>query len=79
MRRIVLKFGTGTLSRSAGRALHASLFRRIAGEISLLVKAGNSCVIVSSAAIAAGVHMLGAGPPSRGPSRQAGLRRRRSA
>jgi glutamate 5-kinase len=58
MRRIVLKFGTGTLSRSAGRALNGSVFRRIAAEISLLVKAGNSCVIVSSAAIAAGVHML---------------------
>ena len=59
MPRIVLKFGTGTLSRSAGRALDGSQFRRIATEISLLVKAGNSCVIVSSAAIAAGVHMLG--------------------
>ena len=59
MPRIVLKFGTGTLSRSAGRALDASQFHRIAAEISLLVKAGNSCVIVSSAAIAAGVHILG--------------------
>ena len=58
MRRIVLKFGTGTLSRSAGRALHQSVFRRIAGEISQLINAGDSCVIVSSAAIAAGVHML---------------------
>jgi glutamate 5-kinase len=58
MPRIVLKFGTGTLSRSAGRALDGSQFRRIASEISLLIKAGNSCVIVSSAAIAAGVHLL---------------------
>ncbi len=58
MARIVLKFGTGTLSRSAGRALDARQFRHIAAEISLLVKAGHSCVIVSSAAIAAGVHML---------------------
>ena len=59
MPRIVLKFGTGTLSRFAGRALDASQFHRIAAEISLLVKAGNSCVIVSSAAIAAGVRILG--------------------
>jgi glutamate 5-kinase len=59
MARIVLKFGTGTLSRSAGRALDPHQFRRIADEISLLVKAGHSCIIVSSAAIAAGVHMLG--------------------
>jgi len=58
MPRIVIKFGTGALSRSAGRALDGSQFRRFAAEISLLVKEGNSCVIVSSAAIAAGVHML---------------------
>jgi len=59
MARIVLKFGTGILSRSAGCALDAAQFRRLAAEVSALVKAGNSCVIVSSAAIAAGVHALG--------------------
>jgi glutamate 5-kinase len=59
MPRIVLKFGTGTLSRSGGRALDPSQVRRVAGEIATLIKAGHSCVIVSSAAIAAGVHMLG--------------------
>ncbi len=57
--RIVLKFGTGILSRSAGRALDGAQFRRLAAEVSALVKAGHSCVIVSSAAIAAGVHTLG--------------------
>lgn len=56
--RIVLKFGTGVLSRSAGRALDAAQFRRIAREIAALVKQGHSCVVVSSAAIAAGVHAL---------------------
>jgi glutamate 5-kinase len=60
MPRIVIKFGTGVLScRSAGRALDGSQFRRFAAEIAVLAKSGNSCVIVSSAAIAAGVHMLG--------------------
>jgi glutamate 5-kinase len=59
MPRIVIKFGTGVLSRSGGRALDGKQFRRFAAEVSQLVKAGNSCVIVSSAAIAAGVHMLG--------------------
>jgi len=54
-----MKFGTGVLSRSAGRALDAAQFRRIAAETAALVKAGHSCVIVSSAAIAAGVHVLG--------------------
>jgi len=57
--RIVLKFGTGILSRSAGRALDGAQFRRLAAEVSALVKEGHSCVIVSSAAIAAGVHALG--------------------
>lgn len=59
MSRIVLKFGTGVLSRSAGRALDAAQFRRFCSEIASLVKAGHSCVVVSSAAIAAGVHALG--------------------
>jgi glutamate 5-kinase len=59
MARIVIKFGTGVLSRSGGRALDGRQFRRFASEIASLVKDGNSCVIVSSAAIAAGVHMLG--------------------
>jgi len=59
MARIVLKFGTGVLSRSAGRALDAAQFRRIAAEISELVQAGHPCLIVSSAAIAAGVHVFG--------------------
>jgi glutamate 5-kinase len=59
MPRIVIKFGTGVLSRSAGRALDGSQFRRFAAEITRLAQSGHSCVIVSSAAIAAGVHMLG--------------------
>lgn len=59
MARIVLKFGTGVLSRSAGKALDTAQFRRFSREISALIEAGHSCVIVSSAAIAAGVHALG--------------------
>ncbi len=57
--RIVIKFGTGVLSRSAGRALDTTQFRRFAAEIAALIQEGHSCVIVSSAAIAAGVHALG--------------------
>jgi glutamate 5-kinase len=59
MSRIVLKFGTGVLSRSAGSALDAKQIRRFCSEIAALVRAGHSCVVVSSAAIAAGVHALG--------------------
>ena len=72
MPRIVIKFGTGVLSQAGGRALDGAQFRRFAGEIALLVKAGNSCVIVSSAAIAAGVHILGlAERPDDLPGKQA--------
>lgn len=59
MSRIVLKFGTGVLSKSAGRALDNAQFRRIASEVSALVRDGHQCIMVSSAAIAAGVHVMG--------------------
>lgn len=57
-RRIVLKFGTGVLSRPGGGSLDAAQFRRIAADVAGLVAAGNRCIIVSSAAIAAGVPVL---------------------
>lgn len=59
MSRIVLKFGTGVLSRAGGRALDSAQFRRLAADVAALVRAGHSCVVVSSAAIAAGVRVLG--------------------
>ena len=72
MSRIVLKFGTGVLSRLDGRALDAAQFRRIADEVSVLVKSGKSVVIVSSAAIAAGIPVLGlAKRPDDLPGKQA--------
>ncbi len=57
--RIVLKFGTGVLAKPGGGALDAKQFRRFADEVSALVLAGHPCVLVSSAAIAAGVSVLG--------------------
>ncbi|MEX1117835.1 MAG: glutamate 5-kinase [Terrimicrobiaceae bacterium] len=57
--RIVLKFGTGVLAKPGGGALDVKQFRRFADEISSLVLAGHPCVLVSSAAIAAGVSVLG--------------------
>ncbi|MBE2205916.1 MAG: glutamate 5-kinase [Chthoniobacterales bacterium] len=58
MKRLVIKLGTGVLSRS-GRALETAQFRRIAQEVTALQESGISCVLVSSAAIAAGVRVLG--------------------
>lgn len=59
MKRLVIKLGTGVLSRAGGRALDTAQFRRIAREVAQLHKAGTSCIMVSSAAIAAGVRVLG--------------------
>lgn len=59
MKPIVLKFGTGVLSRPGGCSLDPRQFRRFGEEVAALIKGGQSCVIVSSAAIAAGVHVLG--------------------
>lgn len=55
---IVLKFGTGVLATPGGCAIDHKQMRRIAMEISGLMKRGIPCIVVSSAAIAAGVHAL---------------------
>ena len=56
---IVIKFGTGVLSRAGGKSLDAAQFRRLTAEIAGLIAKGHQCVVVSSAAIAAGVQFLG--------------------
>jgi len=72
MKRLVIKLGTGVLSRPGGRALDSAQFRRIAHEVAALHKAGTDCILVSSAAIAAGVRMLGlTGRPDDLPGKQA--------
>ena len=58
--RLVVKFGTGVLTTDAsGLQLDAAQFQRFAAEIAGLVAAGYSVVVISSAAIAAGVAALG--------------------
>lgn len=57
--KIVLKFGTGVLSRAKGGAINTSQIRRIANEVATLHANGCHCIIVTSAAIAAGVATLG--------------------
>ncbi len=59
MKCVVLKFGTGILAESGGCALDAAQFEHLAAEIAALMKQGIPCVLVSSAAITAGVHALG--------------------
>ena len=72
MKRLVIKLGTGVLSKTGGRALDAGQFRNIASEVAALQKKGISCILVSSAAIAAGVRVLGlARRPDDLPGKQA--------
>lgn len=59
MKRIVIKFGTGVLSKHGGKALDPAVFRRIATEVAAAKKRKWEVIIVSSGAIAAGVHVLG--------------------
>ena len=72
-KRIVLKFGTGILTTDAsGLQLDRTQFTRLAAEISALVDAGHSVIVISSAAVAAGVAALGRKErPSNLPAKQA--------
>ncbi|MBJ7326737.1 MAG: glutamate 5-kinase [Chthoniobacterales bacterium] len=72
-KRIVLKFGTGILTTDAvGLQLDRAQFRRLAAEISALIEDGHAIVIISSAAVAAGVAALGRRErPSSLPAKQA--------
>jgi len=58
-KRIILKFGTGILSRPDGMALDLPQFKSLSASIAGLVIAGHECCIVSSAAVAAGLAVLG--------------------
>lgn len=59
-KRLVVKFGTGILTTDAsGLQLDHGQFSRLAAEIAGLVDEGHSVVVISSAAVAAGVAALG--------------------
>ncbi|MGI8889393.1 MAG: glutamate 5-kinase [Chthoniobacterales bacterium] len=57
-RRIVLKFGSGTLTRTNGPGLDAKQFARLSAEVADLVHRGHQCVMVTSGAVAAGMGAL---------------------
>ncbi len=58
-RRIVLKFGSGTLTRSRGSGLDLKQFARLGQEVASLIHGGHQCVMVTSGAVAAGIGALG--------------------
>ena len=72
-KRLVIKLGTGVLTTDAsGLQLDRAQFTRLAAEIAGLVEAGHPVVVISSAAVAAGVAALGlAERPSSLPAKQA--------
>jgi len=59
MKRIVVKLGTGILSRDEGCALDPEQFSRLADETARLKSTGHEIIFVSSGAVAAGVPVLG--------------------
>lgn len=72
-KRIVAKFGTGILTTDAsGLQLDRAQFSRLAREIAALVAAGHEVIVISSAAVAAGIAALGlASRPSSLTAKQA--------
>lgn len=57
--RIVLKFGSGILATPCGTNLDQRQFARLTKEVAGLVAAGHEVLVVSSAAVAAGLGALG--------------------
>ena len=58
-RRILLKFGSGILTRPRANALDEKQFGRLTADVAQLVRGGCECIIVSSGAVAAGMRVVG--------------------
>lgn len=58
-KRIVLKFGSGILATPRGTNLDQRQFARLTKEIAVLMSSGHEVIVVSSAAVAAGLGALG--------------------
>jgi glutamate 5-kinase len=57
-RRIVLKFGSATLTRTNAPGLDLKQFARLSAEVAALIHHGHQCVTVTSGAVAAGTGAL---------------------
>jgi glutamate 5-kinase len=58
-KRIVIKFGTGILTKPTRDGLHVAQIRRLTSELAELTTSGHECVLVSSGAVAAGMMQFG--------------------
>ena len=56
--RLVIKLGTGLLTKARGTSLDTAQFRRLTAEIAALVAAGHKCLVVTSGAVGAGMMVL---------------------
>lgn len=57
--RIVLKFGTGILTKPRANTPDQRQISRLTSEVSTAVNAGHQCILVSSGAVGAGLTILG--------------------
>jgi glutamate 5-kinase len=57
-KRIVIKFGTGILTKSSSDGLNTQQFVRLTREVAEQVAAGHECLLVSSGAVGAGLMSL---------------------
>ena len=57
-KRIVLKFGSGILTRARAIDLDPKQIARLSAAVAELVNAGHQCIMVTSAAVAAGISAL---------------------
>src|ERR1700760_3684682 len=57
-KRIVIKFGTGILTKSSGNALNPKQLRRLTSEVAEMVRSGHQCLLVSSGAVGAGLMLM---------------------
>lgn len=58
-KRIVLKFGTGILTKPEANTLDYGQIERLSQEVAAVVQAGHECIVVSSGAVGAGLMTLG--------------------
>jgi len=58
-KRIVVKFGSGILTKPTRDGLHVAHIRRLTAEVAELISTGHQCVLVSSGAVAAGMMQFG--------------------
>jgi glutamate 5-kinase len=58
-KRIVIKIGTGVLTRNAGGGIHHAMIARLAQAIADIHAAGHEVIVVSSGAVGAGIPAFG--------------------